>query len=184
MGALLSALEAPGMNDSAVDAGLLEKARRWLDASPHELRKAKSRLARVNVVRPLCQRPVRVEPSDVIDALLRMGVLIATSGGLISPTCGIELSRLQPLLFNLSSALSRDALTALTSRIRTDCPLIRIRQNCFGLSAATLRVECPRQFSAAVSRTVLSTLDGAVRRSTDTQSTLMPRIICRLDATP
>jgi hypothetical protein len=170
---LLSALEGSQTAANALDPALLDKARRWMEVSPHELRKAKSRLARLNIVRPLCQRPVRVEVSDVLDTLLSVGALIITAGGLIGPANRPEdLSAVESLRFSLSTALSCEALAALARQIRTDCPLVRIRQSCAGHSAASLRIDCPREFSTSVSRTVLSTLDCAIRRPTTVQGAL------------
>ena len=54
------------------EAWALRRARSWLKANPHELRKAKSAAARENIVRSLCQRPHGVPVSSVVDALLAM----------------------------------------------------------------------------------------------------------------
>lgn len=131
----------------------LERARRWVEAHPYELSKAKSELARMNIVRPFCQRSVPVRAAAVIDTLLKTGRLIEQADGSIS--CNPSSPAIVSVHFRLATPLSSAALTVLLSQIRSCCALARVRSR--ASAGATLSIDCLDD-GAAVTSLVQSAL--------------------------
>ena len=58
----------------------LQKARRWHESNPWELKKAKSRRAQRAAVRSMCLRVVEIDASQVLEQLLHSGAVVVRDG--------------------------------------------------------------------------------------------------------